>query len=338
MVGISGSVGCSRTGAGEQNDTGRVTLALDTAGHGVSQVIYAIHEGLPTPPDSPIPDFVGVIDVSDPNSTASVERSFPRSTGDTVTMDADTIATPTAPSVHCHGVSAPFDLAAGGTAMVGVTLTCPGDGPPVATPNGNGSVVVTGTFMESGDNCPVLASWVASPLQTTAPGGAIAVAGSATDPDGDALTVSWSATHGSFANASAFMTQYTCGSVPVGTAESETLTFAVSDGKGCTASVAIAVTCVGAFDFGAMYQCSGTLPLVDGGPTSQECVVGQSYCSILTVIPPPGAPLGSTVAQCVALGFACATNPTCDCVGLGSGIGCSCSSDKGRLTVHCMQF
>ena len=69
-------------------------------------------------------------------------------------MDADTVADATHPSVHCHGVSpAEFDLAAGGTAMVGVQIICP-NGANIPANQNSGSVIVMGTFVSNGDTLP----------------------------------------------------------------------------------------------------------------------------------------------------------------------------------------
>jgi hypothetical protein len=174
----------------------------------------------------------GTINTSDKNATPSVDTSCPAGTGDRVTLTATT-----SDGTSCTGTSAPFNVVAGASVGVNVTLLCGGG---VPTQN-NGSVIVNGTIIE-GDNCPLLTSWVASPLQTSV-GGAIDVAATAVDADvRDMLTYSWSAPTGTFANPMAATTQFICGAGgPV------TLTVVVSDNHSptpCTTSMTFPVTCV----------------------------------------------------------------------------------------------
>jgi hypothetical protein len=93
-----------------------------------------------------------------------------------------------------------------------------------------------------GDKCPVLSSWVASPLQTSSPRGIISVAAAAMDADGDRLNFAWTATAGTFADPLALQTLYTCT-----TAGEQTLTLTVSDDHNpgpCSTWLTIPVTCV----------------------------------------------------------------------------------------------
>src|SRR5262249_20049507 len=90
--------------------------------------------------------------------------------------------------------------------------------------------------------------------------------------DGDALTVTWSATRGSFAAPGSFMTHYVCPAVSLGVVETETLTLSVDDRHGCVASVTMSVTCVGPFGG----TCVTSLPAgtVTAGPapgTADSC-------------------------------------------------------------------
>jgi len=250
MVAIGGAIGlnCSST-KGSASD-GNVKIAVITpASVGVLSVTYLIHAGTPVPPGPAITDVTGTIVTSDPNATASVDHSFPASTGDTVTLSADTVATASSPSVHCTGTSSPFDLSAGGVASVNVTVTCPNGAN--TTPNqNNGDVIVTGNFVSTGDTCPLLTSWVASPLQTSGPGGVVNVDGTATDSDGNTLAYTWTASAGSFGKAfpsASATTTYSCPTVAPGTTQAETLSLSVNDGAGCIATLphAITITCVG---------------------------------------------------------------------------------------------
>jgi hypothetical protein len=94
-----------------------------------------------------------------------------------------------------------------------------------------------------GDQCPVLTSWGASPLQTSSPRGTISVSASASDADpGDRLTYEWTATAGSFADPRAPVTTFTCT-----TPGDQTLTMSVRDDHHpgpCKTSLKILVTCV----------------------------------------------------------------------------------------------
>ncbi len=272
---LAGAVGMNCSSK-DKDTTGSIALALSTGGYTVNTVSYSIHQGAPIAPDAPVSDVTGSINVTDPNATASVNHSFPRGTGNTVTMDADTVATATQPSVHCHGVSDPFVVNAGAAAMVSVTLTCPGGA--LTTPNQNqGSVVVTGNFVQTGDICPLLTSWVASPLQTSGPGGVIDVSASATDANAsDVLTYLWTAAPGgSFGSPTSTTTTYSCPAVTPGTSVTETLTFTVNDGAGCTAAISIPVTCVGVAVSTGTGGVGGSAPPVAGSGGSAPPVAGS---------------------------------------------------------------
>jgi hypothetical protein len=174
----------------------------------------------------------GTINTSDPAATPSVDTSCPASTGDTVVMSGTT-----SDGTSCSGTSLPFNVAAGGTVQVGLTIVC-GGGTPVQN---NGSVIVNGAVVQ-GDNCPLLTSWVASPLQVSR-FGQIDVAATATDADAaDVLTYSWTATDGSFVNPAAPSTKYNCtGFGPA------TLTITVSDNHAptpCATFITIPVDCL----------------------------------------------------------------------------------------------
>ena len=269
MVAIGGAIGlnCSSTKGSASDGTVKIAV-INAASEGVLSVSYIIHAGLPVPPGPAITDVNGTINVTDPNSTPSVDHSFPASTGDTVTMTATATG-----GVLCTGTSLPFDLAAGGSASVNVTITCPNGGN--NTPNqNNGDVVVTGNFVSTGDNCPLLTSWVASPLQTSGPGGVVNVDGTATDSDGNTLAYTWTASAGSFGKAfpsASATTTYSCPAVAPGTTQAETLSLSVNDGAGCVATLphAITITCVG------VTVVTGTGGVVGtGGVTATGGVVG----------------------------------------------------------------
>jgi hypothetical protein len=141
--------------------------------------------------------------------------------------------------VVCRGLSSAFDVTAGGTAAVMVTLVCSG-GPTVSS---SGSVVGTGTFAD-GNFCPVLTTWVASPLRTSAGGGRIDVSAAAVDANpGETVSYAWTASPaGSFVAASSPTTQYVCNADGPQTL---TLTATDSHSPPCSVAVTIPVTCAG---------------------------------------------------------------------------------------------
>jgi hypothetical protein len=228
LVGGAFLANCNKSDSTSDVGTLRLALKVPPNGPTVNSVSWQIFAS-----DGTTVLRSGTINTSDPNSTASVDTSCPAGTGDKVVMNATATD-----GTHCTGTSAPFNVTAGGTVMVGVQLVCGGG---TFTQN-NGSVIVNGTFI-NGNNCPGLTSWVASPL-TTSVGGNIDVAVTATDPDtADVLTYSWtSSAAGSFANPAAAMTQFTCGA-----AGAQTLTIVVSDNHAptpCTATMTFPITCI----------------------------------------------------------------------------------------------
>jgi hypothetical protein len=175
----------------------------------------------------------GTIDVTDVDATASANISIPESRGDTLVMSAQ------AGILTCSGSSAPFDVVAGQTVEVGVSLVCG-----TLLSAGDGLVHVDGTVVV-GDTCPLLTSWVGSPLITGDLGGTIHLTATASDADpGDTLSYEWSSTGtpiGSFEDPSAPSTIYTC-VVP----GSDSLQIAVSDDHQptpCSATKVFDVTC-----------------------------------------------------------------------------------------------
>jgi hypothetical protein len=219
----AGATGINCSKGSSNDDNGRLKIALTLpSGEAVNTVAYEVRASGGAVVRS------GNVNTSDANATASVDTSVPAGMGYTVVMSATTGA-----GSSCSGTSMPFNVTAGGTTMVGVGITC-------GTPQGNGSVIVNGTF----NVCPVLTSWMASPLQTSANGGRIDVSATATDADpADVLTFAWTAPSGSFVAASAATTQFVCG--PAG---SLTLLLTVSDGHSpnpCSATMTFPVTCVG---------------------------------------------------------------------------------------------
>jgi phospholipase C len=93
--------------------------------------------------------------------------------------------------------------------------------------------------------CPTIGSVSAAPNEVLT-GGSVAVSASASDPDGETITYKWSATSGTFANASAASTNFTCTTPGLAT-----LTVTASDGDntaGCPDSQTVQVMCSGHAD------------------------------------------------------------------------------------------
>ncbi len=94
------------------------------------------------------------------------------------------------------------------------------------------------------NSSPVVASISASPTRV-APGRQTAVSAIASDPDGDSLSYSWSATcAGAWLNATAQSAEFTPSSVPVGACNNCQLRVSVADGRGgqTTGTVALCVS------------------------------------------------------------------------------------------------
>jgi cysteine-rich repeat protein len=270
LGGALAGVNCSK-GPNSGTGDGLVRLALTSAGLTVTSVQYQI---VHSDGSAFAPPIAGMINTSDKNSTASVLQSVPASTGDIAKMQA-TATDGLGNMLSCTGQSMGFTVIAGQQVGVTVNLICGGS--QVAT--GSGSAIVNGTVI-AGDNCPVLQTWMAAPLQTSAPTGTINLSGMATDADmGETLTFAWTATAGSFAPAStpgvasgtASSTVYTCTTVGM-----QTLTLTVTDNHkevtdpnsvDCPVSVTFPINCAntvfcgnGVVDPGTNEQCDPPMP------------------------------------------------------------------------------
>jgi phospholipase C len=171
----------------------------------------------------------GSIDVSHSTTISAVIGGIPVGSGYTITLTATSVDG----SLTCSG-SATFSVTAHTTTAVTVKLECH-QGPKTGGVGINGSTNV----------CPSIQSVSASPNEVLT-GGSVAVAASASDPDGDTITYKWSATSGTFSNATAASTTYTCTAPGVAT-----LTVTASDGDntpGCPDSQTVQVTCSGHLD------------------------------------------------------------------------------------------
>jgi hypothetical protein len=165
----------------------------------------------------------GNIPVSDPKATISALIDVPEGAGYTIELAAVSNDRGTV----CHG-EAMFDVVAGQTTALSITLECHGD-------LGPGSIEVTASL----NSCPVVASVAVAPLAVGV-GGRVGVSAAGADPDAsDSLAFAWSTSGGGkFAAPNQASTTFTCEA-----AGRHTLTVAVSDGK-CTRTRSVAVTCV----------------------------------------------------------------------------------------------
>jgi hypothetical protein len=316
LIGGAMAVSCSRS----SDNSGVVRLALHVD---PNFTVNSVHWQINSSTTMDIKH--GDINTSDINSTASVDTSCPTGSGYRVVMTAtatDTMGN----SIPCTGTSpAPgFNVTAGGSVMVGVSLICGGS---MSPPTDQGHVIVNGTVV-AGDNCPVVTSWDVSPLQTT-PGDIIYVSATATDADTPLQTLSyaWTADSGTFANSAAATTTYTCGAPTISTfgqrlSAPHTLTFTVSDSYSppCRASVAFSVDCVSPSECGNGIiepfeqcdppngvTCSATCQLI---PVCGDGVVaGSEQCDQGAANLPAGTTYGTAAAHCVA--GTCTNVPYC---------------------------
>ena len=207
---------CSEDKPAPKGDTGAVGLAIQLSdGVTIDVVRYSITGGSIRPIEGNIP-------VKDPGATVSALIDVPAGVGFTIELAAVSRDKGTV----CLG-EATFDVVAGQTTALSITMECHGDGGP-------GSVEVTATL----NSCPQVASVMVAPLAVGV-GGSISVAAAGADVDAaDALTYVWSASGGgTFAAPTKATTTFTCTA-----AGRHTLTVTVSDGK-CVRTRAVAVTC-----------------------------------------------------------------------------------------------
>jgi uncharacterized membrane protein YgcG len=167
----------------------------------------------------------GTIDTSAPGATASVESfGIPPGEGYVVTM----VATSVGGTLMCGG-AASFDVGVGVSTEVDVMLHCKGT-------ERFGGVRVNGKL----NICAELEKVIVAPLQTSN-GYALDVRAQASDEEGDAVEYSWIATGGSFDDASAAQTIFTCTE-----AVAEQITIEISDDQFqyCVDAWTIDVNCV----------------------------------------------------------------------------------------------
>jgi hypothetical protein len=173
----------------------------------------------------------GTMDTSDQSAALSISVVVPPDPGALVELTATTST-----GVSCAGSSAPFPVLSGSMIAVVVQLVC-GDR---AAPPEPGIVNVSAT-VTLGNHCPSIVTGSVTPAQVTV-GGTIDVSIAATDPDpGETVSVSWSATAGTFSNPGAAATQYVCQQ-----SGRQTLTVTATDSHqpSCSAVMSFPIICV----------------------------------------------------------------------------------------------
>lgn len=165
----------------------------------------------------------GSIDVSSSNTVSALIGGIPASDGYTITLGATA-----SDGTTCVGSQA-FSVLPNATARVVVHLQCK------QAPK-SGSVLVNGTL----NVCPLIDGISANPAEVNV-GGVIALEATTHDADSgpDAISFAWTATSGTFADATRANVELTC--QEPGTT---TLTLTVSDGDtGCTEVMTVPVQC-----------------------------------------------------------------------------------------------
>ncbi|HVW27418.1 MAG TPA: hypothetical protein VHC69_18770 [Polyangiaceae bacterium] len=194
----------------------------------------------------------GTIDVSNSTTLTAVIGGLPAGQGFSISVTA----TATDGATTCSG-SATFNVTARSTTSVTVALDC-------HEPPQKGSVMVTGTT----NVCPVADGVSANPANV-AVGSTIALEGLGHDSDNgpSPLAYRWSASSGTFDDATSRTPTFTCTA-----AGSATITLTVSDGDtsaGCADSLTATVQCsqeLGGVVAGAAFvPGSATEPVVNGG-------------------------------------------------------------------------
>jgi hypothetical protein len=293
------AVNCSHrdTSDGPGSAIGSVGLAITLpSGATVSTVHYSIKNGTNVEVSS------GNINTSDPGATVSlVVGGVAAGSGYTIVLTATA-----SDGSGCMGTSAPFTVVANQSVSVTVLLLCR-------------STTTTGTINGTGiiDNCPIITSYVVSPLAVSA-GGAIDVAAAATDSDpSDTVTYAWTATAGTFDAAGTASTKYHC---PAASSQ-QTLTITASDNidaasnaPKCSTPTNIIVNC-GLCGNGTTDTAAGeTCDPPNGTTCDTSCHTIAVVCGNSIVQPgeqcdPPG-PIAGTNNVCTA---------TCQIVAAGTG-------------------
>jgi phospholipase C len=223
----------------------------------------------------------GSIDVSSSTKATAVIGGLPAGAGFIITVTGAS----TDGSTTCGG-SAPFSVTASGTTTVMLTLDC-------HQAAKTGSVSVNGTI----NVCPNITSISANPDEVLT-GSSIAVSSSAVDVDSAPapLSTHWTATTGTFSDATSANPTFTC-TVP-GVA---TLTLTVSDGDptaSCAAVGSVQVTCSGHNDAALLVPTATPIKhviVVFGENISFDHYFG-TYPNAAGFTPAPGTPIANNLS------------------------------------------
>jgi cysteine-rich repeat protein len=217
----------------------------------------------------------GTLPVAQDGTVRGTVADVPAAEGVVVSLTAGNDA-----GVTCSGEGT-VTVRAGEVVSLSIGLQC--RLPPGMPSPTTGSIAVTGTF----NACPKLLAASADPTSTETTS---AVTANAEDADGDTLSFKWSAGAGTFADAAVASTTYTCGA----TGE-QMLTVTVDDGKGCTHSKAVTLTCS---------EVTPPAPVCGNGTKegSEECDDGNTtagdLCSATcTIEVPPAAVCGNSTKE-----------------------------------------
>lgn len=220
---LAGACGSTAVDAHEKGTLARVELSLSISGTDIQAVEFEV-EGPAL--DQPLSGMLNVVDTRDPPIWATI-MSLPEGEGYIVTLSA----LDDQGGVLCTG-SEMFDVVGGQTNKVDVVLACNVDGK-----DPTGRVDVDATF--DTNHCPLI-HYIGATPECIPVGELAAVEVLASDNDLDELQVLWSATAGSFGDATAASTTYFCD----GATGLQTLTAAIGDGDPlCTKSKTLDVEC-----------------------------------------------------------------------------------------------
>ncbi|HEY6475161.1 MAG TPA: PKD domain-containing protein [Polyangia bacterium] len=215
--------GCANKGAGggavDSENAGAIGLVLSGSGVALSSATYSITGpgGFSTS---------GTVNLTAATSLSFVVGGIPAGTGYSIVVTAQSADG----STTCGG-SSTFSITAKTTTSVSVALDC-------HQATRTGSVSVNGTV----NICPTIDALSVSPSQV-AVGSGVSLSGTAHDPDNGpaALAYQWTASSGTFSDATAQSPSFTCAAPGIAT-----VTLTVSDGdstSGCPATLSAQVVC-----------------------------------------------------------------------------------------------
>jgi hypothetical protein len=207
---LAGLTGCT---AGSRPDVPATLVFVLPNGWNVNSATYVVWSS------DQLPIVEGTEDLSAPNAALSLSLLVPPGNGDVLELTAMTSS-----GTSCRGTSPPFDVMSGLPTQVSLVLSCPLPSP-------------------HADNCPTVDVQPPTPPQANAPAGRISLTAAASDADpGDVVSFSWTASAGTFGDATAPSTYYVCT-----TAGAQTLVLDVDDHHvptSCAETFLLPITCL----------------------------------------------------------------------------------------------